>query len=93
MFFPGEVNYFYYFASELVLCNNSSDTIFSPSKNYASFLIVDIFHQHPFQPQELSEAEVNTILDVGDIFLLRHRLTLRIPIAVVFYGMIYYSIN
>ena len=70
MFFPGEVNYFYYFASELVLCNNSSDTIFLPSKNYASFLIVDIFHQHPFQPQELSEAEVNTILDVRDMFLM-----------------------
>lgn len=28
VFFPGEVNYYYYFESELCLCSDTVDTIF-----------------------------------------------------------------
>lgn len=31
VFFPGEVNYYYYFESELCLCSDTVDTIFSTS--------------------------------------------------------------
>ena len=39
VFFPGEVNYYYYFESELCLCSDTVDTIFSKSSRLGVVMI------------------------------------------------------
>ena len=62
--FRGEENYASFSKSELSLCNNMIDSIFNNSANSKWRVIVGSLQQHPLQQKELTQDDMQAIIDV-----------------------------
>lgn len=93
VFFPGEENYFFYYASELVLCNNAADTIFSSSPGVWFVLLDRCASAAPFPTQRAVGQRGQLHSGCMRVLFLRGRSSSRIRVVGVFCGTISCSTN